>query len=475
MKSLPAILIVEDEQVLAKNMRLFLQNAGFDVHVANTGQQAMEELETFKPDVILLDYRLPDTNGVDLLGQIRNLDSSIRVIMITGEGNVQIAVQAMKAGAYDYLAKPVVLKEIQLMLEKLEGQEKLAGALDYYRQKQAGESGVEKLLGNSRPMVALKRQINQLLESERQLREGVPASVLITGETGTGKELVARAFHFDGPRSSGPFIEVNCSAIPSHLLEAELFGYERGAFTDARERKMGLVEAADGGTLFLDEIGDMDPALQTKLLKLLEDRMVRRLGGLRDKHVDVRIITATNCRLEQLVTEGKFRSDLYFRLRVVQLNLPALRDRGEDIIHLAERMLEEHAQRYRKGDMRLSPAAQMTLLGYSWPGNVRELRNMMEQVVLMSNGPVIEPQQLPLSSQLSAQISPFQITDAFAADSTPPAETSSELNLGDMERRMVSEALDRTQGNVTRAAELLGLTRDALRYRMEKYGFRQTN
>jgi DNA-binding NtrC family response regulator len=473
MSSLPAILIVEDEQTLAKNMRRYLENAEFEVEVASSGNQALEALEQFKPDVILLDYRLPDIDGVELLARLRHLDARTRIIMITGEGNIQVAVQAMKAGAYDYLTKPVVLKELRLMLEKLEGHERLEGALDYYHQRQAEESGLSRLLGNSRPMQALRRQISQLLEAESQMRDGVPASILITGETGTGKELVARAFHFDGTRRSGPFIELNCSAIPAHLLEAELFGHERGAFTDARERKLGLVEAADGGTLFLDEIGDMELPLQTKLLKLLENRTVRRLGGLRDKKVDVRIVTATNCRLEQLVTEGKFRSDLYFRLNVVHLNLPPLRDRGEDILYLAETMLNEHSSRYRKGEMHLSPSAQTTLLGYTWPGNVRELRNMMEQVTLMSSGPLVEPQHLPLSSQLSAQISPYMIN----ADevTTTPGETSSELNLGDMERRMVSEALERTQGNVTKAAQLLGLTRDALRYRMDKYGIRQTN
>ena len=467
MSSLPAILIVEDEPTLAKNMGRYLQNAGFEVHVTGTGATAMTELESYKPDIVLLDYRLPDTNGLKLLGQIQAVDRRIRIIMITGEGNAELAVQAMKAGAHDYLSKPVALKELKLLLEKIAGQERIEGALDYFRQKQAGESGLDKLLGNAPVIVKLKQQIRQLIESERNLVEGVPASVLITGETGTGKELVARAFHFDGPRNEGPFIELNCSAIPAHLLEAELFGYERGAFTDARERKMGLVEAADGGTLFLDEIGDMDSALQTKLLKLLEDRVVRRLGGLRDKQINVRIVTATNCRLEQLISEGNFRSDLYYRLRVLQVNLPPLRDRGTDIIHLADHMLNQHALRYRKAKMQISQAAEMELLGYSWPGNVRELHNMMEQVVLMTNASLLEPHHLPLNNQLSAPIPPNFI--ASTSDKSTPLDGSSPLNIIDMEQRMVTEALERTHGNVTRAAELLGLSRDTLRYRIEKY------
>ena len=473
MSSHPAILIVEDEPTLAKNMGRYLRNSGFDVNVTFTGETAMAQLEKYKPDIVLLDYRLPDTNGLDLLGRIQMVDRRIRVIMITGEGNIQLAVQAIKAGAYDYLAKPVVLKELKLLLKKIAGRERMEGALEYFRQKQAGESGLDKLLGNSTVMVDLKLQISQLIKAEQNLVDGVPATVLITGETGTGKDLVARAFHFDGTRRQGQFIELNCSAIPDHLLEAELFGYERGAFTDARERKMGLVEAADGGTLFLDEIGDMDIALQTKLLKLLEDRTVRRLGGLRDKQVNVRIIAATNHRLEQLINEGKFRSDLYYRLRVVQINIPPLRDRGSDIIHLANHMLSQHAQRYRRNKKQISKAAQMTLLGYSWPGNVRELRNMMEQAVLMINEDLIESHHLPLNKQLSALDQP-----SLAADELPElgsAKISNPLGIVDMERRMVASALESTQGNVTRAAELLGLSRDTLRYRIEKYHISNTH
>ena len=467
MSSHPAILIVEDEPTLAKNMGRYLRNSGFDVKISFTGATAMSQLERYKPDIVLLDYRLPDTDGLELLGRIQVVDRRIRVIMITGEGNIQLAVQAIKAGAYDYLEKPVVLKELKLLLNKIAGRERMEGALDYFHQKQAGESGLDKLLGNSTVMVDLKLQISQLLEAERNLVDGAPASVLLIGETGTGTDLVARAFHFDGTRRQGQFIELNCSAIPDHLLEAELFGYERGAFTDARERKMGLVEAADGGTLFLDEIGDMDITLQAKLLKLLEDRTVRRLGGLRDKQVNVRIIAATNHRLEQLIKEGKFRSDLYYRLRVVQINIPPLRDRGADIVHLADHMLNQHAQRYRKDQKQISEAAQLTLLDYSWPGNVRELRNMMEQVVLMINTNLLEPHHLPLNKQLADQV-PASLVAGESRD-LALAEGANALNIVDMEQRMVAKALERTQGNVTRAAELLGMSRDTLRYRIEKY------
>jgi DNA-binding NtrC family response regulator len=470
MSSLPAILIVEDEPTLAKNMRIYLGNAGFDAHVAATGKVAMKSLEEFKPDIVLLDYRLPDTDGLKLLEQIKAMDARIRIIMITGEGNVQLAVKAMKAGAYDYIAKPVVLKELKLLLKKISEQARVEETLDYYRHQQASMSGLDKMIGESEPMLKLKQQVWQLLEAESNLVEGVPASVLITGETGSGKELVARAFHFDGGRRNGPFIELNCSAIPAHLLEAELFGYERGAFTDARKRKIGLVEAADGGTLFLDEVGEMDMALQAKLLKLLEDRNVRRLGGLRDKQVDVRILAATNCRLEDLIAEGKFRSDLYYRLRVIHVTIPTLRERGGDILLLAQHMLNQHAPRYRKGNIEISETAQQALLNYQWPGNVRELGNMMEQIVLTTDNGRLDADQLHLkiSQVRTADIGGIAAVEAQAA----AGKLNGDLNIMEMEKRMLHTALERSQGNVTGAARMLGLSRDTLRYRMEKHSIR---
>jgi transcriptional regulator with PAS, ATPase and Fis domain len=269
---------------------------------------------------------------------------------------------------------------------------------------------------------------------------------------------VARAFHFDGARSSGPFIELNCSAIPTHLLEAELFGYERGAFTDARERKIGLVEAADGGTLFLDEVGEMDMVLQSKLLKLLEDRSLRRLGSIHDRKVNVRILGATNRDLEEMIAEGQFRSDLYYRLRVVQVAIPPLRERGDDILLLARHLLDQHATRYRKGTIEITEAAQQAMLEYQWPGNVRELANMMEQIVITTNDNRLDSDQLPLAPVRSG-----------TGDAPGELSLGDNLNIVDMEKRMLLAALERSQGNVTRAAQLLGLSRDTLRYRMEKY------
>jgi transcriptional regulator with GAF, ATPase, and Fis domain len=313
-------------------------------------------------------------------------------------------------------------------------------------------------------MRRLKGTLEQVLEAGRRLADaGMPAA-LITGETGTGKELVARALHFGGARAGKPFIELNCASIPSQLLESELFGYERGAFTDARGRKAGLVEAAHGGTLFLDEIGDIELGLQGKLLKLLEEKSLRRLGSLRELRVDVRVIAATNQPLEKLVREGKFRSDLFFRLRGMQLALPPLRERGDDVLLLSRHFLQLSAARYGKKGLRFSAPAEAALLGYGWPGNVRELRNVIEEAVLLAQDELIVPHQLSFCASLGA-------TNAAAPAPAVSADIpDSGINLEEVERGLVVQALQKTGWNVTRAARLLGLTRDTLRYRMEKFG-----
>jgi DNA-binding NtrC family response regulator len=468
----PGILIIEDEVGLARNIKAYLERNGFEAHVSRSGSEGLDEFERFKPDIVLLDFRLPDLNGLEVLTRLRGIDLYVKVIMMTGQGSTELAVSAMKAGAHDYLSKPIVLKELRLLLEKAAGHERLEGALRYYQEKDAVASGLSNLLGESPPMLVLKQKINKLVEADHMLGQGSPASVLITGETGTGKELVARAIHFDGPRRHHPFIEINCAAIPSHLLESELFGYERGAFTDARQRKQGLAEAADGGTLFLDEIGDLDQTVQAKLLRLLEDKSVRRLGGLRDHKVDVRIISATNQSLEQQVRERQFRSDLYFRFRVMEVEIPPLRERGDDILLLAEHFLAvhckrygNHCNRYGEGGLRFSPKAKEALRRYPWPGNVRELRNSLEQTVLLAQDPVIEPGQLIMSPQLAQ-------TNGSGLSTNPMEQVAlpdSGIDLGEWEQRLVAQALEKTSGNVTRAAKLLGMSRDTLRYRLGKY------
>jgi DNA-binding NtrC family response regulator len=450
------VLLVEDEATLARNIQRFLEREEYEVRVAGTLREGMREFESFGPDVVLLDLALPDGNGLDLLSQIRARDRQVKVIILTGHGSVQTAVDAMKAGAWDYLGKPLALGELKLLLDKALGQGRLEETLSYYRGREAREGGLSAMLGTSPAIAGLKASILRLIEAERAMAEGDPAPpVLIRGETGAGKELVARALHFDGRRASGPFIEINCSALPAQLVEGELFGHERGAFTDARERRIGLVEAAHGGTLFLDEIGDLEPSVQVKLLKVLEDRSVRRLGAVRERRVDVRFVAATHRPLEELVREGRFRADLYYRLSVVSLTVPPLRERDGDAELLAAQFLAAHGRRYGKPGLRLDAGAAAAIRRHPWPGNVRELRNAMEQATL-SAGPdgVIGIANLALAPQLQAA----------------PAAPGQATTLPQIERETLLQALANCDGNVSGAARLLGVSRDTMRYRMAKHG-----
>jgi two-component system response regulator AtoC len=467
-----AVLIVEDEVILAKNLTKYLEREGFEVKSVTSGEQALPLLDSFKPDAVVLDFNLPGMNGLQVLAKIRERDRDTKVILVTGHGNVQVAVDAMKGGANDYLSKPVVLTELKLLLENALGEERAQTRLDYYQKREAEGGSLEGILGTSPAINALKDSIRRLVEAEYHLKGRDLPAVLITGETGTGKELVARAIHFDGPRRQKPFIELNCASIPSNLLESELFGYERGAFTDAKERKLGLAEAADGGTLFLDEIGDVDLQIQAKLLKLLEEKVIRRLGSVRDIKVDVRIIAATNRPLEHMVRENRFRSDLFFRLRMVQIAIPPLRERGEDALLLARSFLETQRTRYGKPRLGFSPEAERLLLQYAWPGNVRELRNLVEQVVLMSQGTVILPQHIPFCSNLGPE--PAVSAPAPGVPGAPASRgfPKEGISLEEVERNFLLQALESSGWNITQAARLLGLSRDTLRYRIEKYGLR---
>ena len=456
-----SVLIIEDDHTLSKNINTYLTRNGYQGEVAATGAKGLELVEKLRPDVALIDLMLPDMSGIELLMRIRSIEPHTLIIMMTGAGSVQAAVEAMKAGAYDYLSKPLVLKELKLLLDKATKAQKQASALSYYHDREAVQSGLAKIIGESPNIRELKAKIAQFVAAENQLSDQEPPTVLVTGETGCGKELVARAFHFEGPRRNQPFVELNCASIPAHLLEAELFGYERGAFTDAKQRKVGLVDTANGGTLFLDEIGEMEPALQAKLLTLLENRRIRRLGSVQEHEVNVRIIAATNQDLDAQVRAGAFRSDLYYRLRVIHVHVPPLRERGSDVRLLAESFLRHHAHRYRKPDLTLSAGALDKLQRYPWPGNVRELRNAMEQAVLLCSGETIQPEHLLVGNPSGPLPS-----------SEPAPSTEPSLNIEDHEIQLIRAALERTGGNVTKAAELLGLSRDTLRYRLSKHGLR---
>jgi DNA-binding NtrC family response regulator len=458
-----AVLIVEDEASLARNIAKFLERAGFEAQAASNGEQALALFETMQPDFLLTDLRLPGGTGIDVLRAFRSRWPDTPAAIMTAHGDVDSAVEALKLGAVDYLSKPVILRDVERLVRRVLEDQRRAHQLQYFARREPGREGLAAIFGESPAIVRLKATIDRLIANERRLGEGAAGPpVLITGETGTGKELVARALHFEGPRAGQPFVELNCAALPTPLVEAELFGHERGAFTDARERRLGLVEAADGGTLFLDEVGDLDPEIQVKLLKLLEDRRVRRVGANRDREVDVRIVAATNQSLEDRVNAGRFRSDLYFRLRIVQLEIPPLRDRPEDIDPLARRFLAEAAARYRRQGLSLGPAARRALATHSWPGNVRELRNAIEQAVAIAPSALLEPADLRLSA----------VARAGAGAQTLGLLPEGGVSLEALERGLIEQALGRANWNVTAAARLLGLTRDTLRYRIEKFDLR---
>ena len=461
------VLVVEDDVIQAANIGAYLTRNGWEVQTCVTAEDALGAWDAQHPDAVVTDQRLPRLTGIEMLHKMRESDERVKCIVMTGDDSAQTAVQAMKAGAYDYLIKPVVLAELGVLLERAIDTARMEQALQFHQERQALGAGLQLLIGESVPMQQLKAKVRSVIEAERRIAHGNLPAVLIVGETGTGKELVARSTHFDGVRASGPFIEINCASIPSNLLESELFGHERGAFTDAKERRTGLVEAADGGTLFLDEIGEIDLSLQAKLLKLIEEKTVRRIGATKERRVNLRIISATNRDLEGMVKEGTFRSDLYFRLRIISIQVPALRDRGNDILLLARHFLELHARRYGKPRLRFSPETEQALLHYFWPGNVRELRNMLEQTVLLTAGEVITPEQLTLSLGLAPRSGEQQCRTCGGSCLALPKNDS---ELTEVARSLVEKTLERTAWNVTRSAKLLGLSRDMMRYRIDKMG-----
>ncbi len=468
-----AVLIIEDEAVLARKVSKYLQQQGFDIRIAVNGAQGLEYLTSFQPDAVLLDFNLPGAmNGLEVLERIQTIEPDSKVIMITGYGNLRLAVDAMKAGAYDYLSKPIVLSELKIVLDRMLSQRQTEEQLSYFRERQANEGDIDRIMGESEAIREVKDRISKITTAMRGLAEGrTPPSVLVTGETGTGKELVARALHFAGPRKQGPFVELNAANLPAHLVESELFGYEKGAFTDARERKIGLVDAANGGTLFLDEIGELDITIQSKLLKLLEDRKVRRLGSLRDVSVDLQIITATNQTLPDLVTKGQFRDDLLFRLNTLTIHMPPLRERHSDIVLLANHFINKFMHKYGKQGLQLSADLQHRLLQYDWPGNIRELRNRVEQAVLLCDGADLSAEHFNLPANRPAS-SPKPI-DNTADQPTSLRRTRGDMptisTLQEMEREMIQQTMNEVDGNVSKAARRLGISRDRLRYRLEKY------
>jgi DNA-binding NtrC family response regulator len=463
------VLVVDDEQVLAGAMGDYLGRHGYEVDVKSTGEEGLQVIDKKPPDIVVLDYRLPRMDGLEVLRRIKESRPEVEVIMLTAHGSVQGAVEAMKLGAYDYLGKPLDLEELRLVVAKALQSLRRSQELDYLRSRVDKENPSREIVGRSQRMVEVKKLIDQIASIETTSGREAPA-ILITGETGTGKELIARSIHARSARAKGAFVEINCAAIPANLLEAELFGYERGAFTDAKAAKIGLFEAADGGTLFLDEIGSMDLGLQAKLVKAIEERSARRLGSIQSRHFDVMLIAATNRSLERAIRERNFRDDLYYRLKVLEIHLPPIRERNGDATLLAEHFVELHARRYNRGEKLLSHSAKESIAAYSWPGNVRELSNVMERTVLLKNGTTIEASDLGLVS-----MGPQETVTSAKPGGTLLIDLSKGIVLEELERTILERVLVQTDWNRTRAAQRLGLSRETLRYRIEKHNLRAPN
>jgi DNA-binding NtrC family response regulator len=446
------IVVCDDELLIRMWLEEHLREAGYEVESAGDGAGLLRALAASPADLVLLDLRLPDALGIDLIPRIHAVDATLPIIMMTAYGEVQTAVAAVRAGAHHFLEKPVSMPELLLLVEQALEARQLHRELEQYREGYRWQFSDVTLVGRSYAI----RKVAELVM--RLALKGSPVNVLIRGESGCGKDVVARALHARGPRSGHPFIAVNCTALPEHLVESELFGHDAGAFTDARSAKQGLFELAHRGTIFLDEIGDMPPAAQAKLLGFLETRRFRRVGGVHDIEVDAHVVAATNRELEAAVAAGQFREDLFYRLNVIPIHVPPLRERPEDIAPLALHFLERLCLQLRQPLRQLSRDAIAVLEAYPWPGNARQLCNTLERVLLLTDDDPIGVESLPPEVR-DAPTEPRVLV-------LPP----NGLRLEELERELICQALERADGNKTGAARLLGLSRDTLRYRLEKHG-----
>jgi DNA-binding NtrC family response regulator len=440
------ILIVDDELIMRESLAGWLQRDGHETDTAASGEEALERLKDTRFDILLVDIKMEGMSGLDVLKQVKENDPDLAVVMITAYGSISSAIEAMKNGAYDYLLKPFDPNELGILIEKIMEHQAQRRETLYLREQDRDRTRFESMIGQSRAL----QEVFDLVEDVA----GTDSTVLITGETGTGKGLAARAIHTQSPRCAGPFVVVNCGAFPEHLLESELFGYQKGAFTDAKTTKKGRLELAHGGTLFLDEIGTISMRMQIDLLRVLEDRIFYRLGGTQPIEADFRVIAATNRDLEQAIKEGTFREDLYYRLNVISFTMPPLREHKEDIPLLAEHFLHRFTQETNKSIDQVSREAMDEMMLYDWPGNVRELENAVERAVVVGKGRRILPQDLPI----------------FRSEyRTPPANRS----LQEIERAHLVTVLKDTDWNILKSARILGIDRSTLYKKIKRYDIRK--
>jgi DNA-binding NtrC family response regulator len=460
----PVILLVDDEDTIRLFLEKTLRDEGYEALTAATGAEAIELTRSELPDLVLLDLKLPDTNGLDVLRQIKEEVPEVCVIMLTAFGDIETAVAAMKQQAFDFVSKPVNLEQLLLTIEKGLASRKLTRELFELRRRVRIDIGDDYIPGESAGMKGIYEIVKRVAESDT-------TTVLIQGESGTGKEMIATMVHRYSGRRDQPFLEINCASLPEELLESELFGHEKGAFTDAKSQKIGLLELANKGTLFLDEIGEMSLTIQVKLLRVLERMTFRRVGGTKDIKVSVRIISATNSDLEAAVRNKIFREDLYYRLKVVPIFIPPLRERKEDIYLLLKHFLNHFDKQFNKGFQDVEEAAYEVILNYAWPGNIRELKNMVERIVLLENDTVMRLVHIPLGIRQGAAppqelAAVRRLEMALSRPFTDEGADFEEL-MGVIERELIDKAMREADGNQSRAARLLRLNRDKIRYRLK--------
>jgi len=463
----PVILLVDDEDTIRLFLEKTLRDEGYEPITASTGTEAIEKTREHFPDLVLLDLKLPDINGLEVLKIIKEEVPDICVIMLTAFGDIETAVSAIKSGAFDFVSKPVNLEQLILTIQKALESQKLTMELFQLRRRLKLDMDEDYIPGESQQMKEVYEVVKRVAKSET-------TTVLIEGESGTGKEVIANMIHRYSPRRDKPFLEINCASLPEELLESELFGHEKGAFTDAKTSKIGLLELANKGTLFLDEIGEMSLTIQAKLLRVLEKMVFRRVGGTRDIKVSVRIISATNRDLRSAVEARKFREDLYYRLKVVPIYIPPLRERKEDIFPLLKHFINYFNKRFNKSFQDIEDEAYEIILNYPWPGNIRELKNMVERIVLLEDDTVLRARYLPASIRNEVAVSGVNTSSVRKLESVltrpyPDDGIDFEELVENVEKDLIIKALKEAGNNQSRAARLLNLHRDKLRYRLKNY------
>jgi two-component system response regulator PilR (NtrC family) len=454
----PRILVVDDEESIREFLEIMLKKEGYDITCAEDGKVAQDLLKKKTFDMVISDMQMPNMTGMELLKHVKDVSPDMLFMMITAFGTTETAVEAMKIGAYDYITKPFKIDEVRINIANALRSRSLEFENRTLKKELVKENGFQNLVGNSETMHKVFDLIRRVSQT--------PTNILISGESGTGKEMIAKAIHFNGPLKDKPFIPINCGAIPESLMESEMFGHKKGSFTGAVVDKIGLFEAADGGTIFLDEVGELPLTIQVKLLRAIQERVIRRVGGVDDTHITVRIIAATNRTLEDMVDQGTFRQDLFYRLNVINIHAPALRDRAEDIPILATHFLRKYNERLNKSIQTISDEAMTLMKKYEYPGNVRELENMIERTVALESGSTILPESLPPfvntpTGRKMASSHEIQITeDGIELDKV----------IGHIEKELLIKAIHAAGGVKKRAAKLLGITFRSMRYRFEKYG-----